>query len=129
MWNFLVVDDNFLNRKLILEILKGVAHCDVAENGKQALSLYDQKMQEGARYDLLLLDVAMPEMSGIDVLKSIRAKEKEAGLEGKAKTAVLMVTAYKDPFLEAFSEGCDDYVLKPIQPDVLINKVQRMLHS
>nr|CAX68997.1 response regulator receiver domain, CheY-like [uncultured bacterium] len=126
MWRALVVDDNFANRKLILEILKGKAECDMAANGKEALEAYELSLNEKP-YDIIFLDIAMPDVSGIEVLQEIRKKETQQGLGAGEGVPIIMVTAYKEPLFEAFNKGCDDYILKPLIPDRLIEKVEEKL--
>lgn len=128
MWKVLVVDDNFVNRKFLVEILKGKAVCDVAANGNEALVAYDLSVKEDRPYDAILLDIAMPEMDGIQVLEKIRGNERSRGIMLGDGIPVIMVTAYKQPFMDAFNKGCDDYLLKPIDPDVLINKIEEKIN-
>ena len=126
MWKILVVDDNFTNRQLILEILKELAVCDLASNGREAIEAYNQSLKKGG-YDLVLLDVAMPEIDGVEFLKKVRENEKKAGILLGEGLPIIMVTAFKEPFKEAFSYGCDDYIVKPIDPDQLISKIKEKL--
>ncbi len=126
MWKILVVDDNFTNRQLILEILRDFAVCDVAANGREAIEAYNQSLKKGG-YDLVLLDVAMPDMDGVEFLKLVRENEKKAGIPLGEGLPIIMVTAFKEPVNEAFSIGCDDYIVKPIDPDKLISKIKEKL--
>ncbi len=127
MSRVLVVDDNFLNRKLIIEIISDIAQCDVAVNGKEALEAYALSNEKNDPYDLILLDIAMPGIDGIEVLKHVRDAEATRGVLLGEGLPIIMTTAYKEPFLDAFSKGCDDYILKPIQPEVLLQKVKEKL--
>ena len=126
MWKILVVDDNFANRQLILEILRNFAVCDVAVNGREAIEAYNQSLQK-TKYDLILLDIAMPEIDGLEFLKMLRDNEAKAGIFEGEGLPVIMVTAYREPFIEAFNQGCDDYILKPIDPDKLIKKIKEKI--
>ena len=123
MWRILIVDDNFSNRKLLLDILEDHARCDVAANGREAIDAFNQSVPD-TPYQLILLDIAMPEVNGLEVLKMIRDAEKKSGIELGDGIPVIMVTAYKQPFIEAFDRGCDDYILKPIDPDELVQKIK-----
>lgn len=127
MWRILVVDDNFLNRKLIVKILQDKADCDIASDGKEAIEAYEISKKENNPYDIILLDIAMPEVDGLEVLKTIRAQEKQDGVMLGDGVPIIMVTAYKSPFLEAFDQGCDDYILKPIFSEKLIAKIKEKL--
>jgi two-component system chemotaxis response regulator CheY len=123
MWRVLVVDDDFLNRKLILDILKGKAACDVAANGQEALTAYSHSVRKKKPYQAILLDVSMPEVDGMEVLKSIRADEAKRGIPLGTGIPIIMVTAHKEFFINSFSTGCDDYILKPFSPAALLAKV------
>jgi two-component system chemotaxis response regulator CheY len=128
MWNVLVVDDDFVNRKLLVESLKELADCDTAAGGKEAIAAYELALENGKPYDVILLDIAMPEVNGIEVLKFIRNKETTMGVLFGHGVPVIMTTAFREPFLEAFNKGCDDYIVKPVMPDVLIKKIQEKLY-
>jgi len=127
MWNILVVDDNFINRKLVVQTLMPYAICDVAANGNEAIVAYDLSVQNDMPYDLILLDVSMPEVDGLDVLKQIRSKEKMCGIDKAAGIPIFMLTAYTEPRNDAQDEGCNLYILKPIQADDLIAKIKEFL--
>jgi two-component system, chemotaxis family, chemotaxis protein CheY len=127
MWRILVVDDNFTNRKLLLDILEGVAKCDIAVNGREAIDAFNHSLQTDDPYDLILLDIAMPEINGLEVLQIVRESEKKVGIQLGDGIPIIMVTAYKQPFIEAFDRGCDDYIIKPIDPDELIKKIQEKI--
>ncbi|MFA6378520.1 MAG: response regulator [Candidatus Omnitrophota bacterium] len=126
MWKILVVDDNYENRELIAEILRDVAHCDVASNGKEAIDSYNASLQENP-YDLILLDIEMPEINGLELLRKIRQSEEAADIPLGEGVAIIMVTAHKKPFLDAFYQGCNDYLIKPIDPQKLIQKIEKKL--
>ncbi len=126
MWRILVVDDSFTNRQLILEILRGKAECDMAANGMEAMTAYKDSLNNKP-YDLILLDVAMPEISGTEFLGQLREHEKTSGIDLGDGIPVIMVTAYDKPVIESFNKGCDDYILKPVDPDELLRKVEDKL--
>ncbi len=129
MWRILVVDDNPNNCMLLVSTLEGLAECDVAENGEEALAAYDKSLAEQKFYDAILLDIAMPGIDGVEVLRRIRAKEEQVATpQGKA-IPIFMVTAHKAPFMDSFNTGCDDYILKPIEPDKVIIKIKDRLEN
>ena len=116
--NVLVADDNQINRKLIQALLeeKGV-HILEAKNGKQAVDLFATQ-----HLDLILMDIQMPLMSGLDATKKIRAME-----HGQQRTPIVALTANildgdQERFIRA---GFDDFLLKPIQDSNLYDLVVR----
>ena len=124
MWKVLVVDDNAANRELLIEILDGYAACDVADNGNAAMGQYGRALANGDAYDLILLDIAMPEVDGIEFLKFVRATETNAGVPVGEGIPIIMVTAFEKPFMQAFNHGCDDYILKPVDASTLLQKMR-----
>ncbi|MCD6459789.1 response regulator [bacterium] len=126
MWKILVVDDHPGNRELIKEMLKDYAYCDVAADGDEAIDKYNLSLSD-KRYDLILLDIAMPGIDGLEFLKQLREKEEKFGIYVGKGTPVIMVTSYKEFCYDAFNHGCDDYVLKPMVPDELIGKIKKSL--
>lgn len=129
MWKVLVVDDNFSNRKLVLKILRGKGDCDIAASGSEALEAYDISIEDNRPYDIILLDIAMPGMDGLEVLKKIRGKEDQSRVKLEKKIPIIMVTAHREPFFEAFKTGCDDYINKPIRPEMLIQRIEKHLNK
>ncbi len=128
MWKILVVEDSPENRELIIEILRDVAVCDGAGNGKEAIEAYNRSLQ-GQPYDLILLDIEMPDIDGLEILRKIRKNEEAAGIALGDGIPIVMVTAHRKPFLDAFYQGCTDYVVKPISADKLIKKIEQKLNK
>jgi CheY-like chemotaxis protein/HPt (histidine-containing phosphotransfer) domain-containing protein len=116
----LLVDDNMINRKVASEILLK-ANCLVttAESGQQAI----QKVGQDATFDLILMDIQMPEMDGIETTQRLRE------IHGKKLPTVVAMTAYsmqhdRERFL---SLGMDDYIPKPIRAQSLLQKVREIM--
>ncbi|HEY0256422.1 MAG TPA: response regulator, partial [Candidatus Methylacidiphilales bacterium] len=105
--NILVVEDNPTNRQVILTILRALGYQpDVAENGKMAIERIDTK-----NYDLILLDLQMPDIDGFTVARHVRTHET------KHRATIIAVTAGVTPEdrKHCFDAGMDDYVLKPFK--------------
>jgi len=127
MYKILIVDDNFENRELLAEVLREIAQCVTASSGKEAIESYTSAISSDRPFDLVLLDIEMPEIDGLEILRSIRESEKERGMALGDGIPIIMVTAHKKPFLNAFYQGCTDYIIKPIDSEKLINKIQEKL--
>jgi len=116
--NVLVVDDNNINRLLINKVLtKWGATADFAENGLQAV----EKIENNQNYDVVLMDVYMPEMGGIEATQLIRTKQEPyfQQLPIIALTAS-MLSSERNEIDEA---GMNDFILKPFDPKNLYEKL------
>jgi len=116
--NVLVVDDNNINRLLINKVLgKWGAQADFAENGRQAV----EKVTANKNYDVVLMDVYMPEMGGIEATKIIRSQQEPyfQQLPIIALTASMLSTEKE----EISNAGMNDYILKPFEPKNLFEKL------
>ncbi|MEA3465555.1 MAG: response regulator [Thermodesulfobacteriota bacterium] len=119
----LIVEDDFLSRKLMLSYLAPLGQCDVASNGSEAMEAFTLAHKEKEPYDLITLDIMMPDLSGQEVLKRVRAYEEEKQIlfsDGRVK--VIMTTALKDGsnVMDAFKNQCEGYLVKPIDSDELM---------
>lgn len=121
IYKILVVDDHPETRNIIVRVLKQQGYQVVAaESGVQALGIVDRE-----RPHLILLDMMMPEMDGIETCRRIRARQE------MAKVPIIMFTAVDEPEqkLAGFNAGVDDYLIKPTEPVELIDRVGMMLES
>jgi len=114
----LIVDDNEVNRKLIQWLLeKQNAEFDAVEDGKQAVEAYMQ-----INYDLILMDVNMPVMNGLEATNQIRAFEQSSSQLTPRRTPIIALTANimagdKEHFVNA---GMDDCLIKPLDKQILL---------
>ncbi len=116
----LVAEDNRMNRLTLVRYLeRNGFNVVAAEDGRQALELI-----RGHRFDLLILDVMMPEMTGLEVLSSVRARASAVELP------VIMATSMDEStdIVEAFELGANDYVTKPIDFPVLLARMRTHLN-
>ncbi len=100
---------------------------DEAMNGREGLGAYIGELYKGEPFDLILLDIRMPGMSGTEVLAAIRHEEKLRGVPLGTGTPIIMLTAVPEPALESFKQGCDDYILKPYDEVILLQKIKAKL--
>ena len=114
----LVVDDTDLNRDLVVQLLEDEYDTVIAENGEEALQRADQE-----RPDLILMDLGMPVMDGWEATRRLKANDDLRHIPVIAVTSHAMV----GDEIEARRAGCDDYLPKPIDEDLLIKKIKRLL--
>lgn len=122
----LIAEDDFKSRMLFKKVLSVYGMCDIVVNGAEALEAFMLAFQDGKPYDLICLDIMMPEMDGTEALKAIRLKEKEMGLLNAQKAKIFMMTALdteKNVFA-AIRNKCSDYLIKPINKKNLIGKLK-----
>ena len=124
----LIVEDDFTARKLMQIYLSEFGKCFVAVNGKEAVQAVTQAFDEDEPYDLIALDIMMPEMDGIEALKAIRNLEKERGITGLDTVKVIMTTAkgQSQDIFDAFNTGCEAYLIKPIRKPDLIDEIRKL---
>jgi two-component system chemotaxis response regulator CheY len=88
----LVVDDDRPNRKLLKDIVSKLGECDAADSGQGALSAFEKAWEDWRPFNLIFLDVFMPEMDGIQVLLKIREIEKDKKISEQHQARIIMVT-------------------------------------
>lgn len=123
----LVADDDFVARAILTTSLSDYGKIDEAENGAQAIELFDKAYALDAPYDIILLDKVMPEKDGDEVLRHIKNTEEFLGLATEKRCKVVMITGVDKPddVFSSFKEQCDAYIVKPIEP----RKVVDAFHS
>jgi CheY-like chemotaxis protein len=117
----LLVEDNLINQKITLLTLKPLVHSiDTASNGKEALDRFGTNS-----FDLILMDIQMPVMSGLVAAEKIRA------LESTTNSHVPIIAITANAMIgdkeKCLSAGIDDYISKPFQPAALIDKIKKII--
>ncbi|NDV23509.1 response regulator [Desulfovibrio sp. JC022] len=113
----LIVEDELASRKFLTHVMTSYGECDAVEDGAEAVLAFIEALESGNRYDLICLDIMMPEMDGQEALKEIREVEKEHDIPLKLETKVMMTTALADPsnVMEAYYKGgASIYLTKPL---------------
>jgi two-component system chemotaxis response regulator CheY/putative two-component system response regulator len=113
----LVVDDDPINRKLIVKILSKKDFESIeAGNGVEAFSVLTNN-----DIDIILLDVVMPVMNGIEFLKEIKTKPKYMNLP------IIILTTDDGKKVEALSLGANDVIIKPVSPVTLLETIEKYI--
>lgn len=116
----LLAEDDLVNRMLIKSIISKTNHTlEIVDNGQKALELFNRN-----KYDLILMDISMPEMDGIEATQLIRKAENSKGMD---KTPVIAITAhsFKQNRTAAINAGMDDYISKPIHLAKLLTIIDK----
>ncbi len=125
----LIAEDEQVSAHLLQKIMANWGVVDWAPDGPAAIDLWLQAVKNGVLYDLICLDIMMPEKTGHQVLAQIRELERDYGVGGKEMVPVIMTTilADKKNVLQAFLKGiCQGYVIKPISFEKMRDELLRL---
>jgi signal transduction histidine kinase/CheY-like chemotaxis protein/ligand-binding sensor domain-containing protein len=122
--NILVAEDNTVNQKVVSRMLQKHGHMvNIATNGLQAVKAFEEN-----RFDLILMDVQMPEMDGFRATAAIRRLEQESPRLREARVCIVALTAHAmaGDRERCLAAGMDDFVSKPIETEVLFKLLDRL---
>ncbi|MCL2009981.1 MAG: ATP-binding protein [Synergistaceae bacterium] len=121
----LLVEDIELNREILISLLEdtGLA-IDVAENGREAL---DMVAADYGKYDMVFMDIQMPEMDGLEATRRIRALP--AAGEERLPIVALTANVFKEDIDNCLAAGMDDHVGKPVDIDIVFEKLRKYLRK
>ncbi|MBF0117206.1 MAG: response regulator [Desulfobacterales bacterium] len=125
----LIAEDNLTIRLLLRQILWQYGKCDTVVDGKEAIQAFQFALEQNDPYNLICLDIMMPNMDGHETLREIRKIEKLFGVKLIDEVKVIMITALNDPknVVEAFYQGgADAYIVKPVFKENLINEIRKL---
>lgn len=124
----LIVDDDFVSRLLLQELLKNIGPSHIAVNGKEAVEAVRIALEAREPYDLICLDIMMPGMNGQEALKQIRRIEEKAGIRALNTAKIIMTTALADEanVVEAARQHCDYFLVKPIRKVKLMEELHKL---
>jgi two-component system chemotaxis response regulator CheY len=122
----LLVEDDFTSRLLLQTFLSRYGECHVAVNGREAVEAFRSVLERGERYDLICMDILMPEMNGREAVRQVRALEEEHGILSSSGAKIIMTTAVDDikEVSRCFRELCDAYLMKPIDLGKLLDHMK-----
>ncbi|MCP4545049.1 MAG: response regulator [bacterium] len=121
-FRILLAEDDVINQKVIAHVLQSRGfHIDIVPNGQVAV-----EAQKAVPFDLILMDIQMPVMDGIEATGEIRQLEEESG--GQVPIIALTAAGKEDMHEKCLSAGMVDYIAKPIQPDHLITAIAKQLN-
>jgi two-component system chemotaxis response regulator CheY len=123
----LIVEDEFTSRLILQEILSHYGTAHIAVNGKEALEAVRLALDKDEHYNLICLDIMMPEMDGHEALRLIRQAEEAKGIPKAKGAKIVMTTAVGDlkNVIAAFKNLCNSYLTKPIEKAKLLEVLQR----
>lgn len=124
----LIAEDDMTSRRFLSKFLSAYGECDVVVDGMETLDAYLIAVKENNPYDVICLDIMMPKVDGVKVLKAIRDFETQRGLLPEKRVKIIMITALDDTEYvhKAFELGCEAYAAKPIDTDKLIDVMKNL---
>lgn len=126
LMKILVVDDNEINRKILVNMLSREGYkCETANDGEEAIAKY---MNPSPRYDLIVMDIEMPKMNGYEVTKKIREYEKEQRKDHRIPIICVSGNSGEEFKSRVMREGFDDCVPKPYDKMIMLQKVHDLLN-
>ena len=113
----LLAEDDFTSRLVLQTFLSRYGECHIAVNGREAVGAFRIALEHGQAYDLICMDLMMPEMDGGEAVRQIRAMEEARGILSTDGAKIIMTTAVKElkEVSHCFHDLCDSYLVKPIE--------------
>jgi two-component system chemotaxis response regulator CheY len=127
----LIADDQVIYRKALQSMLQPYGECVVVEDGEQAVQAFSEALHANRPFQLVLLDIDMPFMDGLEALVQIRLLEKKVhgpSLDSKEFACIIMQTNRDDPasFMNAFKKGhCNGFITKPVSREEVLEKMKK----
>ena len=127
MKKILIIDDDFAARSLYKRALEKIAVCTESGQALDAIEKFNKSLRKNEHFDLIILDISLPGMNGLEVLEIIRNKEER--INSKRGIPIIMISANSEEklVLEACEKGCNDYLVKPFDNLKLIEKIKHYL--
>jgi len=125
----LIVEDDFVSRRILNQFLTQHFECDIAVDGEEAVIAFRLAVEAKHPYNLICMDIMMRNMDGQEALRQIREIEKEMGITPSAEAKVIMTTSLSDPktMIDSFYRGgATAYIVKPVTKQHLMAELQKM---
>ena len=97
-----------------------------ASSGQEAVATFIKRFYDGP-FDVILLDIDLLDTDGVDILKLLRQEEELRGVNYGDGVIIIMQTGIKESWMDAFTKGCDDYIIKPYSFQELLNKINEKI--
>ena len=129
MLNILIVDDSPSVRFHLRTLLAPHGHCDEAGDGSEAVTQCEASLQRGAHYDLIIMDLMMPEMDGFTAIQNIQALQERFNVPEEKRANIAILSCKDDPpsMLRAhYGVGVEHYLTKPFTKKTLFEILENM---
>lgn len=124
----LIAEDDLVSRKFLSKVLAKYGVCDLVVDGLEAIDAFLISIKDNEPYDLICLDIMMPKVDGVKVLKTIRDLEVQNKIYPEKRAKIIMTTALGETQVvqTSFEYGCDAYANKPIDISKLIEVMEKI---
>lgn len=125
----LIAEDDLVSQKIMQKFFAPYGDCDIAADGREAVEAYKLSWLKKKPFDLICMDIMMPNMDGQQALNEIRVLEKEMDIKDSDRVKVIMTTALDDPknvFKALYKGGAVSYIVKPVSKDKLLEEVRKL---
>jgi two-component system chemotaxis response regulator CheY len=124
----LIVEDDFTSRMILQRFLSPYGSCDIAVDGNEAVQAYQMAWDENKPYDLICMDIMLPNMNGLEAIEYIRNLENSLAGKYHKKAMIIMTTSKddKEDVKDSMEKGANWYLLKPVNKQILLNKLREM---
>ncbi len=128
MIKILIVDDEEVERTVMEDIFGRYGQFVSVANGKDAVIVFEKALEIDKGFDLVLLDISLEDISGLEVLKKIREIEDSQGKSKADQAVVIMVTAHseKEIVMDSIKAGCRAYFIKPLKRAAVDQKLSEL---
>ena len=129
MLRCLIVEDDELSRELLALQMEAYALCDQAANGREGVEHFSAALAAGQPYDLILLDIVMPEMDGLEAAKAIRSHEEQQGIKIDKGVQIVVLSSLSTPqdVIQAYvAAQSSAHLVKPVQPEKLVKTLRKL---
>lgn len=128
MKHILIVEDDLVSRKFLSRFLGHYGDCDMVVDGLEAIDAYLLALKDEQPYNLICLDIMMPKIDGVKVLKAIRDLEIQNNVTLENRVKIIMTTALGETQIvqTAFDYGCDAYASKPIDTEKFVEVLEKI---
>jgi len=124
----LIAEDDFTSRNFLYKFLSRYGECDITIDGLETIEVFLMSLEEEKYYDLLCLDIMMPKVNGLEVLKTIRNLEKNHNIPKDKRIKIIMTTALNnsETVLDSYEKGSEAYAVKPIDVEKFIEVLKNL---
>lgn len=127
----LVAEDDYTSRKIMRVLLSHFGNVDAAVNGEEAVEAVKLSLERSPaqHYELICMDIMMPELDGMEAVKQIRTLEREKGIPLNQEAVIIMTTALSDPrtvIKSLYKSGATAYMIKPVDKERLEKELKKL---